>query len=96
VNSYGRFDLHTGQLRKYFAGPTHGLQELSFVPRKGGGEGQGYLVGVASNYAEARSELVIIDAERLEEGDLARVILPFKLSSQVHGVWASADELPLV
>jgi hypothetical protein len=23
------------------------------------------------------------------------VILPFKLSSQVHGVWASADELPL-
>ena len=55
----------------------------------------GYLIGVASNYAEARSELVIVDAERLREGDLARVILPFKLSSQVHGIWASAEELPL-
>jgi carotenoid cleavage dioxygenase-like enzyme len=95
VNSYGRFDLQTRQLQKYFAGPTHGLQEVTFVPRKGGGEGSGYLIGVASNYAEARSELVIMDAERMSEGDIARVILPFKLSSQVHGVWASAEELPL-
>jgi carotenoid cleavage dioxygenase len=94
VNSYGRFDLRTGELRKYFAGATHGLQEVTFVPRTAGGEGSGYLMGVASNYAEARSELVILDAERLDEGDIARVILPFKLSSQVHGVWASAGELP--
>ena len=35
TNSYGRFDLATGKLDKYFAGPTHSLQELSFVPRKG-------------------------------------------------------------
>jgi carotenoid cleavage dioxygenase len=95
VNSYGRFDLQTGELRKFFAGPTHGLQEVTFVPRKGGGEGSGYLMGVASNYAEQRSELVIMDAEQLHECDIARVVLPFKLSSQVHGVWASAEELPL-
>lgn len=95
LNSYGRFDLHTGQLQTYFAGPTHGLQEVTFVPRKGGNEGDGYVIGVANNYAEARSELVIADAQRMSEGDIARVIMPFKLSSQVHGVWASADELPL-
>jgi carotenoid cleavage dioxygenase len=95
VNSYGRFDLATGELRKYYAGPTHALQEVTFVPRKGGTEGQGYLVGVANTYAADRSELIIADAERMSEGDIARVILPFKLSSQVHGVWASADELPL-
>jgi carotenoid cleavage dioxygenase len=95
VNSYGRFDLATGELEKYYAGSTHGLQEVTFVPRKGGQEGQGYLIGVASNYAADRSELIIADAERLSEGDIARVILPFKLSAQVHGVWASADELPL-
>jgi len=92
VNSYVRFDLGDGTMRKYFAGPTHGLQELTFIPRQGN-EGDGYLVGVASNYAESRSELVLLDAQRMEE--LARVILPFKLSSQVHGVWASATELPL-
>lgn len=80
---------------KYFAGPTHGLQEVTFIPRKGGDEGDGYLVGVASNYAEQRSELVVVDAQRMSEGDIARVILPFRLSSQVHGVWASAEELDL-
>jgi carotenoid cleavage dioxygenase len=95
ANTYGRFDLKTGQLETYFAGSTHGLQEVTFVPRKGGDEGQGYLVGVASNYAEQRSELVVADAQRPAEGDVARVILPFRLSSQVHGVWASAEELPL-
>ena len=95
VNSYGRFDVATGQLQKYFAGPVHGLQELTFVPRKGGNEGDGYIIGVANNYAEARSELIIADAQRLGEGDIARVVMPFKSSSQVHGVWASPDELPL-
>lgn len=94
TNSYARFDLMSGQMQKYYAGPTHGLQEVSFVPRKGGGEGDGYLVGVATNYAERRSELVIVDAQRMGEGDIARVVLPFRISGQVHGVWASADELP--
>jgi carotenoid cleavage dioxygenase len=58
-------------------------------------EGDGYLVGVASNYAELRSELIIADAQRLGEGDIARVILPFRISQQVHGIWANASELPL-
>jgi carotenoid cleavage dioxygenase-like enzyme len=52
-------------------------------------------VGVVSNYAELRSELVIVDAQRMGEGELARVILPFRISPQVHGVWANASELPL-
>ncbi len=95
TNSYGRFDFATGKLDKYFAGPTHNLQELSFVPRKGGAEGDGYIVGVAENLAEQRSEMVIADAQRLGDGDIARVLLPFRLSPQVHGVWAGADELPL-
>jgi carotenoid cleavage dioxygenase-like enzyme len=97
-NSYGRFDIETGNVEKYFAGPTHSLQECTFVPRGGerGREGDGYLVGVVSNYAEMRSELVIADAQRLGEGDIARVLLPFRISQQVHGIWAGAKELPLV
>jgi carotenoid cleavage dioxygenase len=94
-NSYGRFDFATGKVDSYFAGPTHNLQEVSFVPRKGGNEGDGYLVGVAENLAERRAELVIADAARPADGDIARVLLPFRISPQVHGVWAGADELPL-
>jgi carotenoid cleavage dioxygenase-like enzyme len=94
-NSYGRFDLATGKMNSYFAGDTHSLQEVCFVPRsKNAAEGDGYIMGVASNYAEMRSELIIADAQRLEEGDLARVILPFRATSQVHGRWVGEDELP--
>ena len=95
TNSYGRFDFATGKLDRYFAGSTHNLQEVSFVPRKGSTEGDGYIVGLADNLAEQRAELVIADAQRLADGDIARVLLPFRVSPQVHGVWAGADELPL-
>lgn len=94
VNSYGRFDFKSGKFSAYFAGDTHSLQECSFVPRRGSHEeGDGYLIGVAANYAESRSELIIADARNLEAGDLARVILPFRTSAQVHGIWADAETL---
>ena len=81
-------------MTSWFAGETHILQEPSFVPRPGGSEeGDGYVMGVAHNLAERRSELVVLDAPSMQE--LARVILPFRNSPQVHGVWASAAELPL-
>lgn len=94
TNTYGRFDLHSGKVSRYFAGDTHSLQECCFVPRSANApEGDGYLIGVASNYAEMRSELIIADASRLEEGDIARVILPMRAGPQVHGMWISSDEL---
>ena len=94
TNCYGRFDFSNGKLDTYFAGDVHSLQECCFVPRnKNAGEGDGYLIGVASNYAEMRSELVIADATRLAEGDIARVILPFRCSSQVHGLWVDSSEV---
>ena len=53
------------------------------------------ILGIASNYAEMHSELIIADAQRLGEGDVARIRLPFRLNSQVHGWWADASELGL-
>jgi carotenoid cleavage dioxygenase len=93
MNAYCRFDIESRQVTSYFAGDTHGLQECCFVPRKGRqSEGDGYLIGVANNYAEMRSELVIADAQHLGDGDVARVILPFR-SSGLHGLWIGDDEL---
>jgi carotenoid cleavage dioxygenase-like enzyme len=94
-NCYGRFDLATGKMTSYFAGDTHSLQEVCFIPRsKSSEEGDGYIIGVASNYAEMRSELIIADAQHLEDGDVARVILPFRATAQVHGRWMGENELP--
>ncbi len=81
-------------MTSFFAGDTHSLQEVSFVPRRGSSEeGDGYLIGTASNLAEMRTELVIVDAQRLEE--IARVYLPFRAPTQVHGYWYDAEELDL-
>ena len=92
-NTYGRFDLHNGTIDRYFAGETHSLQECSFVPRRGSdAEGDGYLIGVASNFAERRSELIVADAQHLEDGDIARVILPFPAAQQVHGCWYDSEQ----
>ncbi len=94
VNSFCRYDLGTGEWRKYFAGDTHNLQEVSFIPRSADApEGDGYLIGTASNYAEMRTELLILDAQEMDE--LARVSLPFRMTPQVHGAWYDASELPM-
>ena len=94
VNSYGRFDVVDRTVKSWFAGPHHILQEPTFVPRSADApEGDGYLLGTVHNLAEMRSELVIVDAVAMEE--CARVILPFRNAYQVHGAWASPQDLPL-
>ena len=78
----------------YFVGDTQSLQESGFVPRKGSTEeGDGYIMGVASNYAEMMSELHIVDAQRMEDGAVAVVKLPFRLRGGTHVNWFSAAEL---
>jgi carotenoid cleavage dioxygenase len=94
TNSYGVFDMKDRTMRSFFAGPTHALQEVTFVPRHGNAEeGDGWLIGTASNYAEMRTELVVADALHPEDGAVGRVILPFRSNVQVHGRWYSDAQL---
>jgi len=94
TNCYVRFDHSTGETESFFAGDAHHLQEVCFVPRGAEAEeGDGWLIGVAGNLAEMRSELVIVDALKPAEGALARVKLPFRLHPQVHGNWVPAEVL---
>jgi carotenoid cleavage dioxygenase len=97
TNQYLRVDVknHRAEPDKYFVGDVQGLQESVFVPRKGSkGEGDGYLMGIASNYETMCSELVIVDAQRLEDGTIATVKLPFRLRSGTHANWYGASDLP--
>jgi carotenoid cleavage dioxygenase len=95
TSSWRRIDLEGGPEQAFDAGPGHGLQEGCFAPRRSGAEeGDGWLLGVASDYAEMTSELVVVDAMHLDKGALARVKLPFRLRSGTHGNWMPASELP--
>ena len=95
TSAWVRFDHHTGGVEHFSPGPTHGLFEPQFVPRsRDAPEGDGYLVGIANDHSRMRSEVVIADAQRLAEGPIGRVLLPFRLHMQVHGCWVPAHELP--
>jgi carotenoid cleavage dioxygenase-like enzyme len=88
TNSIGRYDFATGRLESFFAGSSHALQEVCFVPRSPTApEADGWVMAVASDFAEMKSELVIADTAALADGPVARVKLPFRLSSQIHGNW---------
>jgi len=93
TNCLGRYHLSSGKLDTLFVGGDGTLEEACFVPRSSkAAEGEGYLVGVYGNLIKGRSELIVVDAVRMQE--IGRVILPFPISVQVHGVWAPYEDLP--
>ena len=93
TNCLGRYDMGSGKLDTLFVGAQGTLQEACFIPKNSkAAEGDGYLVGVYSNLVEPRSELIVVDAPRMQE--IGRVILPFRISEQVHGAWAPYEDLP--
>lgn len=94
ANACIRYDFETGDHSVYNPGPGRSLAECVFVPRRGSTrEGDGYLIGLANNFDEHCSELVVVDAQRMEVGELARVVLPFRAADQVHGTWVSRSTI---
>lgn len=93
LNTWVRFDHARRESQGYFAGPDSGLQECCFVPRSPRApEGDGYLVGTAQRLLENRTDLLILDAQRLAEGPIATVKMPFRIFNQIHGWWTPAAQ----
>jgi len=66
-----------------------------FAPtRPDGPEGEGYVLGVVNRRAEHRSDLVILDAQRMDEGPIATVKIPARLKYGIHGNWVPATTFP--
>ena len=94
---YARVDNQTRTFKLWNAGNKVSLAEPVFAPKSANArEGEGYLMGVAYNLDQnLRSDLVILDAERLEDGPIATVRLPVQASPQVHGWWVREDQYPI-
>jgi carotenoid cleavage dioxygenase len=76
-NILQRLDVRSGEIAQCSVEPAQSLQESMFVPRKNAkGEGDGYVMAIASNYESMSSDLVIADAQRLDQGVIATVKLP--------------------
>jgi carotenoid cleavage dioxygenase len=87
-NTLLRMDMQTGRTDGWFCGDVSSTQEPVFAPRSpDAAEGDGYVLGVVNRRAEHRSDLVILDAQRMSEGPIATVRMPVRLKYGIHGNW---------
>ncbi|GAA5210766.1 carotenoid oxygenase family protein [Streptomyces thinghirensis] len=90
----GRVDHRTGELTTHYVGDASATQEPIFVPRPNSvDEGDGYLLVLVNRYAEMRSDLLILDAQRLDEEPVATLALPLRLRNGLHSTWISGEDL---
>lgn len=69
----------------FWAGPTCTFQEPAFIPRDGGGEGEGWIIALLNHLDVLRNDVVIFDALNLAQGPVAVLHLPLKLKLGLHG-----------
>jgi carotenoid cleavage dioxygenase-like enzyme len=94
MGAIGRIDHHTGELATWSPGADSGVQEPIFVPRAAGAaEGDGFLMVLVNRLSQLRSDLAILDAQRLKDGPVALVRMPTRVRSTFHGMWVPAAAL---
>ncbi len=95
MNKIGHWDHATGTQDAWWAGPQSIIQEPCFVPRSPDApEGDGYIIALVDNLITNYTELVVLDALKLEEGPVGRAKLPIRIRSGLHGNWAPESKLP--
>ena len=80
-----RVDLPSGRIDRYDYGVGMLVEEHVFVPRPGGAEGQGWLIGSALDPKRRRMLFSIFDASRLSAGPLAQGEMARTLPLGLHG-----------
>ena len=60
---------------------------------KGGDEDNGYVITLATNIADYRSEAWIFDAKNITAGPMTRIALPARVAAGFHAAWFTGDNL---
>jgi all-trans-8'-apo-beta-carotenal 15,15'-oxygenase len=86
-----KLDLETGDRQVWSAAPRGFVGEPVFVPRSPQGsqsaEDEGWLLTLCFDAAQNRSELVILDAQDLNRGAIARLRLKHHVPYGLHGMF---------
>lgn len=95
-NALVRIELPHGRIDLMPLPPGHAISEPVHVPatQPGGSEWLLCVVDRAAEDGSFKSEVWVLDANKLVEGPIARVQVPLPLRAQVHGCWVPADQLP--
>ena len=85
----GHYDEIKEKLKFYYAGSDSSPEEPCFVPKGGpeGAEGEGWLLTMVGRRAENRTDLVILDAMKIDAGPVAIVKFPCRVHEGFHGIW---------
>lgn len=83
-------NFKTGSCDEWTPGAGEWVQEPVFVPRSADApEGDGWLLSLTYKAADNLSDLVILDAQNLAAGPVARAKLPTRVPYGFHGNWRS-------
>jgi carotenoid cleavage dioxygenase len=92
--SIGHVDVSTGKYKVWQAGPNRTLQEPCFIPKsKTAGEGEGYIVQLQPHTDDGASDLLLFDAQHVDEGPMATIHIPLRMRFGLHGNWVPGAEL---
>jgi carotenoid cleavage dioxygenase len=84
-------DLQTGTRKAWEPGSGKYVHEPVFVPSKAdAAEGDGYLVSLVYDTDRNISDFVVLDAEDISRGPVARAELPTRVPFGFHGNWRGA------
>ena len=88
-DSIGVFDHQTGGLELYNVGKGCATNEPIFVPKsESSPEGEGFLLANIYEGDRDATHLVILDAQNVSAGPLAKAYLDHRVPFGFHGNWA--------
>lgn len=84
-NCIGHFTWNERIEDVFWAGPCSTFQEPTFIPKNGGGEGEGWIIALVNRLDEQRNDIFILDAQSVAAGPVAVLHLPLRLRLGLHG-----------
>ena len=94
-DGFVKYDTQAGTSIAHEYGDGRFGGETVFAPRAGaaGAEDAGYVLTFVTDAASGASEVMVVDAQRVEDGPIARVQLPARVPIGYHSWWVSAKDL---
>ena len=92
-NSLGHYTWDGRVQDTYYHSPTSTFQEPTFIPKEGGGEGEGWIIALLNQLDVLRNDIVILDSQHLASGPVAKIHLPLKLKLGLHGNFVAQTEI---
>jgi len=87
-----KYDLVNGTSQHYPYGPGRLGGEPIFAPKPDGvNEEDGWVIGFVWDEQQQRSECIVLDAKRFEDGPIARVMMPARVPFGFHSAWVDQE-----